>query len=187
MIILVFIFFVAHSLTGCAPVVVGAGATGAYSVATDERSTGNIIDDSVITGKVNANLLGDPLTGPFRIDVDTVEGNVFLSGVVRTQREADKAALVASRVEGVRKVTNNLQIGSTSFGQVIDDKVIGSKIKGKLIKEPGIRSLNVDVDVNRGVVSLTGVVDTARNKNRIIEIARTTSGTVKVIDNLKVK
>ena len=179
--------FLLQTLTGCAPVVVGAGAAGAYSVATDERSSGRMFDDSTITVKVNADLLGDPLVGVHRIDVDTVEGNVILTGMVRSKREAEQAVRVAGRVEGVKGVTNNMQVGSKTFGQTVDDKVIGSKIKAKLVREPGIRSLNIDVDVDKGVVSLTGVVDTQTNKNRIIDIARSTSGTVKVIDNIRIR
>jgi hyperosmotically inducible protein len=86
----------------------------------------------------------------------------------------------------VKRVKNDLQVGSKSIGRAIDDKVIGSKIKAKLLKEPGIRSLNIDVDVNNGVVSLTGVVASKQQKERVMEIARTTSGTVKIIDNMRV-
>jgi hyperosmotically inducible protein len=71
----------------------------------------------------------------------------------------------------VKQVKNNLQIGKKSWNQALDDKVIGSKIKAKLINEPGIRSLNIDVDVNNGVVTLTGLVEYQHQKNRAIEIA----------------
>ena len=87
---------------------------------------------------------------------------------------------------GVTEVKNNLQVGSRSFGQAFDDKVIGSKVKAKLIKEPGIRSLNIDVDVNKGVVTLTGKVGYQHQKDRVMEIARTTSGVIEVVDNIKV-
>ena len=65
--------------------------------------------------------------------------------------------------------------------------MIGSKIKAKLIGEPGIRSLNIDVDVNKGVVTLTGIVKFKYQKERAIEIARSTSGTINVVDNIRVK
>jgi hyperosmotically inducible protein len=174
------------SLAGCAPAVVGAGAAGGYKVATDERGVGRVWDDATITTRVK-NALGESHEVRARkIDVDTVEGAVILTGIVETQEEARKAVDIAEGVPGVKEVKNNLQVGSRSWGQAFDDKVIGSKVKAKLIKEPGIRSLNIDVDVNKGVVTLTGIVEYQHQKDRVMEIARTTSGVIELVDNIKV-
>jgi hyperosmotically inducible protein len=173
-------------LAGCAPAVVGAGAAGGYKVATDERGVGRVWYDATITTKVK-NALGESHEVRARkIDVDTVEGAVILTGIVETQEEARKAVDIAEGVPGVKEVKNNLQVGSRSLGEALDDKVIGSKVKAKLIKEPGIRSLNIDVDVNKGVVTLTGIVGYQHQKDRVMEIARTTSGVIEVVDNIKV-
>jgi hyperosmotically inducible protein len=169
---------------GCTPIVVGGAATGAYKAGTDERTFGRLIDDSTITTKVNMAFIDDPMIATSKIDVDTIEGKVMLTGVVGTMVEVERAIEVAQGVEGVVKVVDNLQVGTKSLGQSFNDKVLGSKIKAKLIGEPNIRSLNIDVDVERSVVTLTGKVDHQVNKSRIIEIARTTGGTVKVVDNL---
>jgi hyperosmotically inducible protein len=143
-------------------------------------------DDATITTRVK-NALGESHEVRARkIDVDTVEGAVILTGIVESQEEALKAVDIAEGVPGVKEVKNNLQVGSRSLGQAFDDKVIGSKVKAKLIKEPGIRSLNIDVDVNKGVVTLTGVVEYRHQKDRVMEIARTTSGVIEVVDNIKV-
>jgi hyperosmotically inducible protein len=173
------------SLAGCAPAVVGAGAAGGYKLATDERGVGRVWDDATITAKVK-NALGESHGVRARkIDVDTVEGAVILTGIVETQEEARKAVEIAEGVPGVKEVKNNLQVGTRSLGEALDDKIIGSKVKAKLIKEPGIRSLNIDVDVNKGVVTLTGVVGYQHQKDRVMEIARTTSGVIEVVDNIK--
>ena len=65
--------------------------------------------------------------------------------------------------------------------------MISNKIKAKLIAEPEVRSLNIDVDVYLGVVTLSGVVSTKYQKDRAIHISRSTDGAVKVIDNIKVR
>lgn len=171
---------------GCAPALVGAGAAGGYKVATDERGAGRVWDDATITTRVKNALGENPEVKARKIDVDTVEGAVILTGVVETEEEVQKAVEVAQGVPGVKEVKNNLQVGSKSWGQVFDDNVIGSKIKAKLIKEPGIRSLNIDVDVNKSVVTLTGKVGYQHQKDRVMEIARTTSGVIDVVDNIKV-
>jgi hyperosmotically inducible protein len=179
--------FLALMVTGCAATLIGAGATGGYKVATDERNAEGMWDDSAITTKVKNKLLKDHKTTAYQIDVDTLEGNVFLTGVVETEQESKRAVEIAKNVPGVKKVTNNLQIGERTFGQSVDDTVTGSRIKAKLVVEPGIRSLNIDVDVHNGVVTLTGIVDSSEQRKRAIEIAQSTIGAVRIVDNIKVK
>jgi hyperosmotically inducible protein len=186
-IVIVFSVLLVFVAAGCTPAIIAGGATGGYKVATDERSVGNMWDDSTITSKIKTALVKDPNVSARKIDVDTVEGHVVLTGVVPTLSESQKATEIARSVVGVQKVTNNLQLGSRSFGQAVDDKVIGTRIKSKLIGEPEIRSLNIDVDVNLGVVTLTGIVENSKQRERVIAIARTTAGTQKIIDNLSIK
>jgi hyperosmotically inducible protein len=171
---------------GCAPLVIGGAATEAYKTGTDERSVGRIVDDATITSRVNMAFVQDPVVNTLEIDVDTLEGNVILTGVVINRVEADRAVELAKGVPGVVKVTDNLQIGAKSMGQSFNDKILSSKIKTKLIMEPNIRSLNIDVDVDNGVVTLSGIVDSEKIKQRVIQIARTTNGTRKVVDFIKV-
>ena len=175
------------SLAGCAPVLVGTGVTGAYKVSSDERTMGDMWNDPAITAKVKTQLVKDTTIQGRKIDVDTVEGVVTLSGVVRTRAEADYAVKLASMVSGVKRVTDNLQVGFRSAGQLLDDSVLSNKITAKFIGEPGIRSLNIDVDVYRGVVTLTGVVGSETEKTKAINIAKVTTGTVRVVDNMTVK
>ena len=182
-----FMFMALFLMIGCAPVVIGAGATGGYKVATDERGIGRIWDDSAITAEINAELIKDPAIRARKIDVDTIDGHVILTGIVSTERESKKVITIAKKVSGVRKVTNNIQIGSRTFGQAVDDQLLGNRIKAKLILEPGIRSLNIDVDVVKGVVTLTGIVSSGAQKRKIMELAQTVTGVIKVVDNLKVK
>jgi len=174
-------------MIGCAPAVIGAGATGGYKVVTDERSVGRIWKDSNITTKINAGLIKDPMVKTRKIDIDTIDGHVILTGIVQTEKEAQRAVAIARRVPGVKKITRNIQVGSRSFGQAVDDQLLGNRIKAKLIAEPGIRSLNIDVDVAKRVVTLSGIVDSLVQKRKIIEITKTTPRIIKVVDFIKVK
>lgn len=174
------------AISGCTPLVLGGAATGGYMVGSDERTTGTIIDDSTITSRVKLRLVEDPLVKARQIDVDTLEKRVYLTGVVATRAEAGRAVAIARSVEGVSGVVDNMQVGAKTITQAMADKQLGVKIKVRLIGEPGVRSLNVDVDVDRGVVTLTGRMPSWEVKDRVIEIARTTAGTTKVVDNLLV-
>ncbi len=74
------------------------------------ESTGQYVDDSTITTKVKAAILGDPMLKVFQISVKTYKGEVQLSGFVDSQQSADKAGEVARSVPGVLGVKNDLVV-----------------------------------------------------------------------------
>jgi osmotically-inducible protein OsmY len=88
------------ALTLVAPLLLGACG----------KSVGETIDDATITARVKTTLLNDPDVAGLRIDVDTFNGVVTLSGGVKSAAERDKAVAVARRVGGVKDVKNTLQI-----------------------------------------------------------------------------
>jgi hyperosmotically inducible protein len=75
-----------------------------------KQGTGEYIDDAVITTKVKAALIEDPLTKSYQISVETFKGVVQLSGFVATQAEAIKAGELARGVNGVTSVKNDIRL-----------------------------------------------------------------------------
>jgi osmotically-inducible protein OsmY len=73
-----------------------------------QESSGEYIDDSVITTKVKSALANDDFLKSFQISVETYKGTVQLSGFVNSQKAIDKAGQIARSVEGVQSVKNNL-------------------------------------------------------------------------------
>jgi len=73
-----------------------------------QSSTGEYIDDSVITTEVKARLAQNDFLKSFEIGVETREGIVQLSGFVNSQQAVDKAVEITSSVKGVQSVKNNL-------------------------------------------------------------------------------
>lgn len=76
------------------------------------RSVGQTLDDAGITAKVKAALIADKAVSGTAINVDTMQGRVTLTGNVPDQGQIDRAAQVASSVEGVKGVDNKLTVGS---------------------------------------------------------------------------
>lgn len=72
------------------------------------ESTGEYVDDSVITTKVKALLAQDEFLKSFQISVETYKGTVQLSGFVNSRESVDKAGQIARSVKGVKSVKNNL-------------------------------------------------------------------------------
>ena len=61
-------------------------------------------DDTWITTKVKSSLLADTAVAGSKIDVDTVNGVVFLTGTVNSQAQADAAKKIAAGIQGVSSV-----------------------------------------------------------------------------------
>ena len=73
-----------------------------------QSSTGEYIDDSVITTEIKAQLAKNDFLKSLEISVETRKGIVQLSGFVNSQQAADKAGEIARSVKGVQSVKNNL-------------------------------------------------------------------------------
>ena len=73
-------------------------------------TVGNAVDDGVITTKVKSALLADPNVTSFDISVVTRKGETQLSGFVDNQTQIDQAVAIASKVEGVTNVHNEMSI-----------------------------------------------------------------------------
>ena len=73
-----------------------------------QESTGEYVDDSVITTKVKSLLAADGFLKSFQISVETYKSTVQLSGFVSSQKAVDKAGEIAGSVKGVTSVKNDL-------------------------------------------------------------------------------
>jgi osmotically-inducible protein OsmY len=83
-------------------------ALAACASTSTRSSTGEYIDDSVITTKVKSLIAADDFLKAFAVSVETFKGVVQLSGFVNSQEAVDRAGQIASSVKGVQSVKNNL-------------------------------------------------------------------------------
>jgi osmotically-inducible protein OsmY len=77
-----------------------------------QQSTGQAIDDGVVTAKVKAKLIKDPVTKAHQINVETFKGTVQLSGFVESDQARTRALQLARDTEGVKQVKDALEIRS---------------------------------------------------------------------------
>lgn len=93
-------------------IVVGAlvlGLAGCASSGTGQK-TGAYVDDAWITTKVKSEMVADSDVKAHKIDVDTKNGVVTLTGTVESWQEASKAADIARGIKGVTAVENDLRV-----------------------------------------------------------------------------
>jgi osmotically-inducible protein OsmY len=82
---------------------------GCASTRTHE-GTGEYVDDSVITTKVKTAIFNEPGLKSSEVQVETFKGVVQLSGFVSSRADIKDAVRVASAVNGVKSVTNGMQL-----------------------------------------------------------------------------
>jgi hyperosmotically inducible periplasmic protein len=74
------------------------------------QTTGEYIDDAGLTAAVKARLANNQVSSMGRVGVETVDGVVYLTGVVRSGPDRAEAARLARQVDGVKRVNNNLTV-----------------------------------------------------------------------------
>ena len=90
-------------------IAVVAGTLGCAATATHE-STGQYVDDTVITGKVKKAIFKEETLKSAEINVETFKGVVQLSGFVSSAANQGTAVTVATAVEGVKSVKNDMRL-----------------------------------------------------------------------------
>jgi osmotically-inducible protein OsmY len=76
---------------------------------------------------------------------------------------------------------------SEGAGEYVDDAVITTKVKAAIFNEPGLKSFEINVETYKGVVQLSGFVNSQADINKAVDVARRVKGVVSVKNNMHVK
>lgn len=74
-----------------------------------------------------------------------------------------------------------------STGGYIDDSVITAKVKAAIFNEPTLKSTEINVETFKGVVQLSGFVNSQADINRAVEVARKVEGVRSVKNDMRLK
>lgn len=97
-----------RGVIGCLVLIVFVATLAACASNSKQSSTGEYMDDTVITTKVKSLLAADDFLKSFQIGVETYKGVVQLSGFVDSQAAVNKAVEIAESVQGINSVKNDL-------------------------------------------------------------------------------
>ena len=162
----------AFALSGCTGAVVGVG-TAAVAASTTEKGFSTSVSDGVIFAKlkdrfiqVNASLFSS-------VDVTVNDGAVLFTGKVKTPEDKIEATKLAWEIKGVREVVNELQVlDNSSIKDLAKDLAATATLRGKMIADKDISSLNFSIDVVNGIVYLSGVASTPEEMNKVVSHAK---------------
>jgi hyperosmotically inducible protein len=172
----------------------------------DARAAGqNPVKDGWITFKIHSSFVPEAALEGSDIDVDTNAGIVSLTGTVPSEAGRTRAMAIAKATDGVRNVVDKLQVapaaGSTArdagdsaaaaaraAGRSVNDGWIKSKIYAQFLADWNLfEDSDIDVDVTKGAVVLSGSVESEAARARAVALAKQTDGVTSVKDTLKVQ
>ncbi len=181
----------------------GAVAISAAAYADDAQphsdSIGAAITDTAVTAKVKARLLDDSRLKNAKISVTTTNGAVTLSGSAPTADAASAAKELASAVDGVKSVDDQIATPSLAdtvaaktdkavkkTGKYASDSWITTKVKSDLLADSVTKGLDISVKTSNGVVALSGMVGSQDAIDHAEDLAKKVKG-VKSVDGSGLK
>lgn len=140
--------------------------------------------------EIRKNILGllksDTRVDSRNITVEVSEDTVRLSGTTSTLISLRAAEFIAKSVEGVKKVDNRIKIWSPGDERLPDDKEVSDNVKKAISLDKSIDSELVRIDVEDGVVTLYGSVDSYWKKHHSVELVSEVKDVAMVINKLTV-
>ncbi len=179
-----FIIIIASTmLQGCITFAVLSLISGTTTVAKDERSLGNFIDDQTIELNAYAELKkNSAIDDNTHIFVTSINGSVLIVGQAPNMHLKDVVAKTIVDIDGVETIHNQIRIANKSSVKTRSNDVwLTSKVKMALFKNEKLDAINIKVVTENSEVFLMGVIDEPKAQNAI-EIARNVTGVNRVFN-----
>tara|TARA_B100000676_G_scaffold135290_1_gene134177 strand:+ start:1277 stop:1870 length:594 start_codon:yes stop_codon:yes gene_type:complete len=156
---------------------IGVSSTGIFgtgvSVATDPRSIGTQIDDSIMQKSLKTRIILIDKKYLLSIKSKVLDGRIFLKGKVDNPEEKLKLTKIAWETQGVRSVRNDIKIREGfNFKQSAKDILITSQLQTALIFNKNIKASNYQIDTFKKKIYIYGIAITSEEKNLVIEEAK---------------
>ena len=174
-------------LAGCTEIIVGTAATTGVAIA-EERSVGDAVDDLTIRAELNHLFFRDDVELYRNVSFSVFEGRVLLKGTVPTPEARIHALRLAWQAAGVREVINELQV--TDDSGILDyarDTWISAQLKGRLLVDGEVLSINYAIETVNGTVYLIGIAQDEAELARVVAHAHDIEDVKRVVSHVVVK
>tara|TARA_B100000614_G_scaffold197065_1_gene178285 strand:- start:244 stop:837 length:594 start_codon:yes stop_codon:yes gene_type:complete len=170
LVISLLIFFI---LSGC----VGVSSKGIFgtgvSVATDPRTVGTQIDDSIMQKNLSARVILMNKDYFLTVKTKVLDGRIFLTGKVENPEEKLKLTKLAWETQGVRSVRNDIKIKEEfNFKQSAKDILITSQLTTALILNKKIKATNYQIDTYKKKIYIYGIAITPEERDLVLKEAK---------------
>ena len=175
-----------------AALVLGTTAMGAQASSWENESK-----DAWIDGKAETVLLMNTNLNNFDINTDVKNGKVVLTGKVESELDKELAEELVLSLDGVTDVDNELTVvknvdtknkkmKSDSTASDLTDAKISTVITTRFLFNSEVDGTDIDVDTDKGIVTLNGTVGSEAEKQLAMKIAKNAEDVRNVVDELTV-
>jgi osmotically-inducible protein OsmY len=154
-----------------------------YGVAVTERTISQrLLDRSIAhTASVNIKALDPALANDSRISIDSFYSEVLLSGEVPTEALKTQIAAIVRSMPDVRQVYDEMTVGpNRGYSSTVQDGYITSKVMAKVLANKDVKTSQVKIVTNNGVVFIMGRM-TPTQQSHVIDIANQTVGITELV------
>ena len=191
---LLLIFLIFFILNGC----VGVSSKGIFgtgvSIATDPRTIGTQIDDSIMQKNLSTRILLMNKDYFLAVKTKVLDGRIFLTGKVDNPEEKLKLTKLAWETQGVRSVRNDIKIKEDfNFKQSAKDILITSQLTTALILNKEIKATNYQIDTYKKKIYIYGIALSSGEKDLVIKEAKEildvedVIASILLVDNLRIQ
>lgn len=174
--------------TGCAPVILGGVAATTAVKAAEDRGLGGAIADVEIQARINHLWLQHSLELYRSVSMTIDHGRVLLTGRAATPEIRLDAVRLAWQADGVKEVINEIQVdNASSLTDSARDTWITTQLRGKLLLDREVVSINYSIDTVNAVVYLMGVARSQAELERVTSHARALPYVQRVVSYVNVR
>ena len=151
----------------------------------DPRTVGMQIDDTIMQKNLVARLTLKEKKYFLSIQVEVLDGRIFLTGKVDEPEEKIKITKLAWETKGVRSVKNAIQIkGNSNFKSTAGDILITSQLRSAMIFSKKIKSSNYTLETINKKVYIFGIAFDAEEREEVIKESKEIHDVEKVIPTI---
>ena len=173
-VILIFFLAVSFLLKGCAPAAITASLAG-VTASESEKGLGITINDTIVHAAITEGMFKKDVNKYIGININVDDGVVLLTGKVSSPEIRIDATRLSWVPRGVVEVINEIQVTEkSSIKDAAKDLASSTTIKGKLVADKNIKSVNYNVDVVNGIAYLSGIARTEKEMNLVIAYTKET-------------
>ena len=173
-------------LSGCVSMVIGAGATVGVAVM-EERPLKVHLRDTTIATEIRYNLVEASEKFITGVGIEVYEGKALITGVVENEVMRAHALKLVWKVEGLKDVYNELQVGDNGITNFAKDSWVTTQLKSKTTLDQDVLAINYTIETVNGVVYLIGIAQSKREIDKVIAHARSLSYVKRVISHVRIK
>ena len=171
-------------LVGCTGNNIGTFGKG-VSIGFDPRTVGMQIDDTIMQKNLVARLTLTEKKYFISIQIEVLDGRIFLTGKVDEPEEKIKITKLAWETKGVRSVKNAITIkGQSNFKNTAKDILITTQLRTALIFNKLIKSNNFTLETINKNIYIFGIAKNEKEKKEVIEEANKIYNVEKVIPTI---